>query len=248
MEEELKLLGLSDVDVKVYLTLLQIGESSASDIAKHSNIPRTSVYDILERLEQEGLVSYIIKDFKKYFFAAEPKTIIQNLESTKDKITKILPELEKLKNKNSYQKITTEVYTGKKGIQTILGMILEDKSDLYVLGGSRKSTEILPFSMGHWHKERIKRKIKVRMIYNDIPSVKDSLKKPEVKTLLGIGKGWDYKFLHTDYPSPVMTVVFGGYVVLINWEEDPSAILINDEVTAKTYKQYILNLWKIAKR
>ena len=69
MEEELKLLGLNDIDVKVYIVLLKLGESLASEIAKNAEIPRASVYDILERLQQEGLVSYIVKDYKKYFSA-----------------------------------------------------------------------------------------------------------------------------------------------------------------------------------
>jgi len=34
MEEELKLLGLNDTDIKVYLALLELGESIASKIAE----------------------------------------------------------------------------------------------------------------------------------------------------------------------------------------------------------------------
>ena len=76
MESELKLLGLNDVDIKIYLTLLNLGESLASEIAHKAGTPRASIYDILERLEQEGLVSHIIKDFKKYFSAADRKSVV----------------------------------------------------------------------------------------------------------------------------------------------------------------------------
>ena len=60
MEEELKLLGLNNSEVKVYLTLLELNQALASEIAKKSGIPRASIYDVLRRLEDEGLVSHVI--------------------------------------------------------------------------------------------------------------------------------------------------------------------------------------------
>lgn len=248
MESELKLLGLNDVDIKIYLTLLNLGESLASEIAHKAGTPRASIYDILERLEQEGLVSYIIKDFKKYFSAADPKTIIKNLEYKKQKIKDILPELERIKKETSTETTKTEVYEGKKGIQTIMGLILEEK-EMFVMGASRKSEEVLPYFLEKWHKQRIKRKIQVKIIYNDIEKARKSLQNPKIKKMLGVGKGWDYKFLHIDYLSPIMTIVFGKRVALVNWVKDkPSSILIESREIAETYKQYILTLWSLAKR
>lgn len=245
MEEELRLLGLNDVDIKVYLILLKLGESPASEIANKSEITRASIYDILERLAKEGLVSYIMKDFKKYYSAANPKTIIKNLEYKTGKIKDILPELEKIRGIMPVS-LKTEVYEGVKGLQTILNMMLEEK-DFFIIGASRKSTEVLPFFIPRWHKERIRKKIKVKIIYNDIQKIRESLK--QSKDTLGIGKGWDYKFLKVEYNSPLMTLVFGEKIALIMWRKDnPSAILIQNKDVAETYKQYILGLWKIAKK
>jgi sugar-specific transcriptional regulator TrmB len=247
MEEELKLLGLNDIDIRVFLTMLELGESPASEIAQKSKIPRASIYDILERLEKEGLANHTIKEFKKYFSATEPRLIIKNLEHTKQKITSILPELEKIKKSAPEEKTKTEIYEGKKGIQAILNLMLEEK-ELFVIGASRKTQEVLPYFIDSWHKERTKRKIKVKIIYNDIPELKKELQKPEIKKVLGAQTNWDYKFLHTDYLSPVMTIVFGNKVVLINWVKNPSAILIQNKDISETYKQYMLNLWRIAKK
>ena len=246
MEEELKLLGLNDIDIKVYLTLLKLGESAAAQIAAKAEIPRASVYDVLERLEQEGLVSYIFKDFKKYFSASEPRTIVEGLEYKKKKIKDILPQLEEIKKQTSIEATKTEIYDGKKGIQTIMNLMLEEK-EMFVMGASRKSSEVMPYFLEKWMKERIKRKIKVKIIYYDLKEVRESLK--GAKEYLGIGKGWDYRFLHTDYLSPIMTLVFGNKVALVNWVKDnPSLILIQSRDIAETYKQYVLNLWKLAKK
>lgn len=248
MEEELRLLGLNEIDIKIYLTLLKLGEASASEIAQKAEIPRASVYDILERLEKEGLVSYIVKDFKKYFNATNPKIIIETLEYKKKKIKDILPELEELKKKVPEKSPKTEVYTGIKGLQTILNMVLEEK-ELFVMGASRKSSEVLPYFMEKWHIERAKRKIQVKIIYNDTEEVRKSMQEPKIKKILGVGKGWDYRFLHVNYLSPIMTIAFGKRVALISWVKDvPSAILIESKDIAETYKQYILNLWTLAKK
>jgi len=245
MIEELKLLGLNEIDVNVYLALLEGGESLASEIAKKSEVPRASIYDILERLQKEGLVSFIIKGHKKYFSASEPKTIVENLDNTRNKINQILPDLEKIRQKPKFEEIKSEVYDGSKGLQTILNMILWEK-EAFVLGASRKSSEVLPYFLPQWMKQRIKKKIKVNIIYNDTLEIRKSVK--ENSEYLGIDKGWNVKFLKIDNYSPLMTIVFGNKIALIMWrKEHPSAVLITNRETAETYKEYIMNLWKIAK-
>ena len=245
MEEELKLLGLNDVDVKVYLSLLKLGIASASDIAKNSGIPRASIYDVLERLGKEGLVSYIVKDYKKYFSAASPETIIKNLDYTKNKIKNILPELEKIKN-SSQEPSKAEIFLGVKGLQTIMNTILEEK-EMFVLGASRKSAEVMPFFLENWHRERAKRKIKIKMIYYDTKEIRKSVE--GAKRFLHAETTFECKFLHSSYISPLMTIVFGDKLTLITWKKDnPSAILIESKDIAETYKQYILSLWHLAKK
>ena len=166
MREELKLLGLNDTDIKVFIANLELGESTASQIAKKSGVPRASIYDILERLEKEGLVSHIVKDCKKHFAATNPKTIIENLEYKKKRIQQILPYLENIQKKDSEGISKSEIYTGKNGMKTILNMMLEER-EIYVLGASRKTSQILPYFIANWLRERAKRRIGIKVIYND---------------------------------------------------------------------------------
>ena len=245
MEEELKLLGLNDADIKVFLAVLELGESSASEIARKAEVPRASIYDVLERLEKEGLVSHIVKDFKKYFNSSQPNTIVENLEYKKKQIKKILPDLEKIKGKKGEGISKSEIYTGKNGMKTILNMILEEK-EIFALGASRKTNQVIPYFLANWMRERAKRKIKVKIIYNDTPEIRKSV--TGAKDYLHTETGWDMRFLHVNYLSEVMTVVFGNKVMLATWKkDDPSAILIQNKDIAETYKGYIMNLWKIAK-
>ena len=54
--------GLTQTEEKVYLVLSQSGISPASDIIKKTQLHRTTVYDVLNRLIEKGIVSFVIKN------------------------------------------------------------------------------------------------------------------------------------------------------------------------------------------
>ena len=59
-------LGLSNIEAKVYLSLLELGNAVANKVAEKSGIHRRTVYDALETLIEKGLVSFVIEANKKY--------------------------------------------------------------------------------------------------------------------------------------------------------------------------------------
>jgi sugar-specific transcriptional regulator TrmB len=62
--------GLSAYEAKAYLTLLERGSLSASELAYHSNLPRTKVYSTLARLSKKGLI--VITQHKPLVCSAVP--------------------------------------------------------------------------------------------------------------------------------------------------------------------------------
>ena len=58
-EKALKNLGLSAKEVMVYTTLLKLNRSTVSNIAKKSEMPRTTIYPLLEKLMQKGIVHIV---------------------------------------------------------------------------------------------------------------------------------------------------------------------------------------------
>ncbi|MBU2442745.1 MAG: helix-turn-helix domain-containing protein, partial [Nanoarchaeota archaeon] len=59
-------LGLSEAEAKVYLALLETGSTLAGPIIKKTGLHRGTTYQILQRLIEKGLVSYVIKAGKRY--------------------------------------------------------------------------------------------------------------------------------------------------------------------------------------
>ena len=57
-EEVLQNFGLTEAEVKLYIELLRLGESTATALSKHTNTNRTFTYDRLKKLLDSGLISY----------------------------------------------------------------------------------------------------------------------------------------------------------------------------------------------
>lgn len=70
--ERLHDLGLKPSEVRVYVALTELGESPASVIAKKSDMPRTTVLSILEKLVEEHYVSMHRYRGTTYFWVESP--------------------------------------------------------------------------------------------------------------------------------------------------------------------------------
>ncbi|MFQ5885502.1 MAG: TrmB family transcriptional regulator, partial [Thermoplasmata archaeon] len=64
--EKMKELGLTEYQARVYLTLLDLGISKASQVPSISRVPRTRIYSTMNQLHEKGLVEIIPESPIKY--------------------------------------------------------------------------------------------------------------------------------------------------------------------------------------
>ncbi len=241
--QPLKKFGLSEKEGNVYLSCLELGETTATDISIKSNLPRTLIYDILERLIDLGLVSYNIKANKKHFIASEPKELLRILKEKEESIEEILPNLEELQKLKGIKRPKVEIYEGKEGMKTVMNNILRTGvKEFLAYGSSRSSFEIIPAFMENWHKERIKQKVLMRILYNNTKSAREKVKKKPESL-----KYTKYKFMPIELESPTATLIYDNKVVLQSWTKEPFAVMIENEEMANNQRKYFGELWKIAK-
>lgn len=103
IQKQLQKSGLSEKEVLVYSTLIELGGAFPSKIADVTKINRSTVYKILLDLSVKGLVNEIEKSKKIFYQIENPKKLTHYL---KDKVTiaqdnleqaqKIIPEIEGL--------------------------------------------------------------------------------------------------------------------------------------------------------
>src|SRR3989344_3107999 len=100
MLTELKDLGLSEKEAKVYVAALEIGRATADQLAKHAKIVRPTTYLQIKSLMDKGLMSTYEEGKKTYFAPESPELLKRLLARQKDSITtketeltRLLPEL-----------------------------------------------------------------------------------------------------------------------------------------------------------
>src|SRR3989338_11032182 len=133
--QTLQKFGLEKQEVKTYLGLLDLGESTATKLAERTGLGRVHMYQIVNRLIERGLASYIVKNNVKYFSASDPETLLKDIQQKEQDLQKILPELKARQNK-LIPETKVEIYRGREGINTILKMILKDEIPYFILGGA----------------------------------------------------------------------------------------------------------------
>src|SRR3989338_7870083 len=94
IEKALERIGLSQNEIKVYLTLNDHGSMKAGRIAKLAKMDRSSAYNAIQMLLEKGLASYVLIGKIKWFQAAGPKRILDYVKEQEDDIQSILPELQ----------------------------------------------------------------------------------------------------------------------------------------------------------
>lgn len=82
--EKLKSLGLNKYETNAYIGLLRMGITTAYKLSENSDVPFGRVYEILDKLENKGLVTLESTDPKKYE-AVDPEIGLRALLNEKDK-------------------------------------------------------------------------------------------------------------------------------------------------------------------
>jgi sugar-specific transcriptional regulator TrmB len=243
---QLEKAGLKEKEAKVYIALLKEGSTLANALAKKTNILRSSIYDYLDILLEKGFISYTIISGKKYFQAVNPQKILDNFEDKKASeektLKQIVPELLKLQGL-AEKKANVEVFEGKEGMKTVMSYILKEKpKEILIYGSSGVSYKLLPDFMEHWHKQRIKSKTPIRIIYTSSQEARERIKRGPSLELSKI------KFFPQEESSLTGTIIYNNKVLITVWSlETPIAISIDGKDISKNYKDNFELLWKQAK-
>jgi len=117
--EVLEKIGLSKSETKAYLASLELGSSTAAEIADKAALNRSNCYEALKRLIAKGLMTSIKRNKKTFFEAAQPKQLQALLEKRENEISALIPELEKHQNTAKSIQQEATIFEGYEGIKAI---------------------------------------------------------------------------------------------------------------------------------
>jgi len=235
-------LGLTSAEIKVYVTLLELGSSTAGPILEKSGIQNSVVHRGINSLIERGLINYILEGKRKVYQATNPENFFSFIEEKKKRFEQLLPELKLKQNSQKKQEAAT-VYKGVKGIKEVYDYMINQKAKEYLTFGGGPITITVMGGITWWlnmHERRIKNKLPSRQIFDEMvkPKAKDIEKKPLT----------DVRYLSKDFAQFQETVIVGDNVAINVFTESPYSFLIKDKHVAEGYRKYFEALWKIAKK
>jgi len=234
-------LGLTNAEIKVYMALLKLGDSTAGSVLEKSGLQNSVVHRALNSLIEKGIISYILEGRRKVYQASDPEHFYEFIDDKKERFKQILPELKK---KQAFAKEKTEatIYRGKKGINEIYMRLLSSGGKEYNTYGGGKRVTFDVMGETWWkalHTKRIAKKIKSRQVFDEtIRDFGEGLRKRPLSKI---------RFLSHDFEQLTETVIMGPYVAIMMFTENPYGILIMDKTVVDGYRKNFELLWGNAK-
>ena len=234
--ELVQTLGLSDAEVAIYLATLELGQAHIQDISRKSGVKRTSIYNFIDALKARRLLLEIKKGKRKFYLAADPRSILEQQKSKVISLERLIPELLAINN-SARNKPRVSFYEGLEGIKEIYAVTLRDKQTIYSWEDLDRMFDLLPDFLKTYQADRSAKKIPFRSIVRDSTFAREFVRKNNVRL-------WrDSRFISSEEFGTEINV-FGDKVALFSLRKDfPFAVLIEDAGIAKTLKIAWTELW-----
>jgi HTH-type transcriptional regulator, sugar sensing transcriptional regulator len=246
-ETLLRKIGLTEGEIRVYLSLMDIGNTTVGAIIDKSRISSSKVYIILEKLIHKGLASYIMKEKTRYYQATSPSRLIDYIEKeeselhqTKIEMNKLVDKLNQRKLRNR-QKEDATIYRGLNGLKSAWKEAINSipiGSTYYFFSFGYGSDPLLQQFFKNTALELKEKQIKIRGIAN--------MKEKRLYNKYYSSLGYKMKYVNLQLPSDIS--IIGDYVITLVWDKDePVVYMIKSNVLADSYKLFLEDLWKQAK-
>lgn len=236
--DNLEQLGLTKIEATVYLALLKLGSTTTGPLVKKTELHRATVYDVLKRLMEKGLATFIVKEKTKYFRISSPEHLFDLIEEQKQELERkeqiaktTVRELQKIQRQVKINE-NASIFQGKKGVKTIFEDILKYK-EYYVFASESKFRDMFGNYYYLFQRKKKQRKIKAKLL------IDESLKGSDyIKSIYA-----DIRFLAKESKYPADTFIYGDKVALLIFTEYPTAFLIESKAVADSFKNYFELLW-----
>ena len=116
--------GLTHKEARVYLAMLELGESSIIPIAERAEVKRTTVYNYLEDFRRLGLISMTVRNRHQYYTASSPARLQEIMSERLKRVEQIIPTLFSL-FKQEDSKPSVQMFEGVQGIKEVFRLSLD---------------------------------------------------------------------------------------------------------------------------
>lgn len=250
MIPQLKKLGLSEVEIKVYETALMKGSATIAEIAAQAEVKRPTAYVAAERLEELGLLVRATQGKKSVFTAGSPERLRNLARKMRRKVVaaelaleELLPRLGTLFSRTSTAAPQVISYEGIAGVKSVVEDIAACPEPWYFFGSSEEAFTILGVT---GMEELFVDAYRLRRMAGQPTSyfITDEgfLRHPKFHTRLPHIR--DMRFFPKSIPMKSVFVVYGTRVAFLVAARPPHGIVIESEEIASMVKVAYRIMWE----
>lgn len=230
-------IGLTNAEIKVYLSLLELGSSTAGPIIEKSGLQSSVVFMTLAKLAEKGLVSSVKEGKRSHYQASNPKHILEYINEKKERFESVLPQLVS-RQAAAKEKSEALLFRGMRGIKELLYELLEaGGKEHHTLGSPKESLMMGEAWWVNYHKKRVAKGIAAKLIFNE--SLK-TWKAPEKY------KKVEVRYTKQGFEPLTEIIIRNDKVGIILWVEKPIGILIHNKILADSYEKFFELIWRTA--
>lgn len=243
----LKEIGLSTKEAKIYQIMLKLGVSPANKLILESEMPRGTVYEVLDQLTNKGLVEQFVDKKKTHFRVRHPFTLksyladeIGKIKQAETKLESVLPDFLSVYNLTQ-NRPGVAFYEGVEGIKKVAMDSLTSQTEIYSYIDNEVVNKYIKDINIEYIKKRKKLGIKKKMLTLNNAYIREHAKSFD-KAITEI------RIINAKYPFATVMQIYDNKISYMTLtEEKMIGVIIYDPSIYQMHKSLFEFSWDMAK-
>jgi len=241
MDEKLSTLlqniGFTQKEALVYLSLMELGSGTVSQISQRAKLKRSIIYIILEGLIKRGYVSEMPETKINRYIAVDPTKILSDLRNKVTDLKNLLPSLLAIYNKPAW-KPKINYFEGKEGVASVYRYIENVKEACFITSTGRIA-EHLPEEVEAWITDKLAKSVPLvgKHLLSNTEIDRDFAKRLK-------GTKQQIKFLPKGLTVDMDISIYENKVALTSLEEPLFIVVIESKALYNSMKTIFDLLWE----
>jgi len=243
--EDLKALGLTETQGKVYLAILSLGEPTVGGVERITHLHKQLIYNAATKLQETGLIAIRELRGRKRFSAENPEQLEARAREQLKAAQSVVPRLHELANADRAEE-KVRMYRGEAGVrQYYLDSIRRQPkhSTVSILGvDSKRYFSIFPpdeFHFQRFEAVRDEKTISLQLLLAGTQETEIALNRS--RRLLQL------KSIEENVYGPMDLMIWHEHVGMLFYGPEPYVISIIGKETVQGFSEYYQVLWNMSR-
>lgn len=234
------IMGFSDKKARVYLALLESGEAQVTYLARKCGLKRTTIYNILPELRDEGLIKITKQNGRTLYYVDDTRDLERVISLKSKGLQELLPELKKVQSVLSIRPKVV-LYEGEGGMKQLYQEIIDSVSPgdkiLTYIGLEGFDSFISAEVLQEYINQRIAKRIVNRVI--TVPNEKsEELLKSSTKELREMKIIKESKEVFSSDMK-----IFGNKVAFLSYKENFFSVVLESKEISTMLRSLFNSIW-----